>query len=1187
MKPVSLRSMTVLLFAMLAASAPVIRAADHTSGPAAAKAAFPAPSKQNPVTAASIKQQIQPAKGVNKGAKASAAPAASAHRYTTPAQRYLQPAISRLKPAGTLPADSGVSGTGVNFPGFLSASAFVRVSNAADANPTWASVTADVNNDGMPDIVNVQIDGTLSVLLNPGKGNLSSLAVSSVNTSAVSPNAQIVNATTADLNGDGYPDVLATDAGDNCIDVYLNNGNGTFANAVQYTVNFTGGYDLPALYGGSILVGDVNGDGALDMVVLAADTYYPDFSSSFIEQFTFLGKGDGTFAAPLPEQTATFGGALNLIAGQMQLADVNKDGKLDLVFLSGAFDNSYNEAVFLTVAPGDGKGGFSGLPTAIPATGAIVANESDGNVGGLYLGDVDGDGNLDALFADGHQNLYLSLGAGNGAFGTVTTPLTNLASAPVVNFADVNGDGNVDVIAYYNGSISVFLAQGKGAFSSTPQNIVSGAGGDQQPMPADFDGDGNVDLVDTDYGLSAVGVFLGNSGTFRGASVVVPNGINTQNFSVIAAGDLNGDGIPDVLATEYSSQYYQPMPDLIAGINDGKGNFTYTTGLSDDTLADDNISHVEPVIADLNGDGKGDLLLATEYGIAVAYGNGDGTFATPKNIPLGAIPECTPNYADVGDLNGDGKPDIVLAYPGDASCGLGAYGTTPSGVFSLLNNGDGTFTPSFTGIGNSAYEPKLIDFNGDGKLDIAVSDVNSTLYVYNLYTILGNGDGTFNMSTVNLPLSNYAVASIIPGDFDGDGKQDLTLGVVTAYDNSQQPVFNTTGIEMIKGNGDGTFGLPVQHAGGLVPLAGYYADFNGDGRQDLALDLVGTTLYPNIVSSSFAYMANLGGGEFTEPQQTFTGPVTFGSLEQNQFLGVADFNGDGAPDVINQPGLGSELFLNAGAIQLSLAADATATQGSPVTLTATLKPSVGIDAPTGTLSIYDNGTLIQTSSITGLTTSANLSTPAAGSHMLTATYSGDSHYNGASASASVNVTVTALPPSFTVSAPSPSSLSLAQGATGTVALTLAANATFSGAVQLTCSGAPTEASCTVTPGNATLAAGQTATVAVVVATTPPNGVYQARNHGSSGWKVLGGVSLAGFAVLLLPIRRRLPKAFLMIALFALALAGAGAMTGCGGDGGSKYPGTTVGTSTLTITATSGSITQTQTISLSVTKPSAQ
>jgi len=249
------------------------------------------------------------------------------------------------------------------------------------------------------------------------------MTVSSINSSAHNGNTQIFGAVAADINGDGYQDLLVLDG--NSVDVFLNQKNGTFASVVPYPIRFTGSYFLPAFRNGGIAMGDVNGDGVMDMVVLATNPGYP---TTFIESLTYLGKGDGTFIAPTSEATSNIRGDLYMNRGQLRLADMDKDGKLDLVFLLGGFDESFNFVSFASVLKGDGTGNFVALPIAAPATGAVVAGVANSSFGGLEVSDIDGDGTPDVLFSLALDSVYLALGNGDGTLGAANAVITGLGN---------------------------------------------------------------------------------------------------------------------------------------------------------------------------------------------------------------------------------------------------------------------------------------------------------------------------------------------------------------------------------------------------------------------------------------------------------------------------------------------------------------------------------------------------------------------------------------------------------------------------------------------------------------------------------------------------------------------------------------------------------------------------------------
>jgi hypothetical protein len=730
---------------------------------------------------------------------------------------------------------SASNGLAINFPGFQQAETFTSGVSTGNPSNTLVALSADINKDALADLVNIQVDGTLNVLLNPGKGRLGSMQLSSVNKTGAGSH-QIQFAQAVDLNGDGYPEIVALDALTSNVLIFPNQKDGTFGTAATQPINFSSGNTFGT--GGGLAFGDFNGDGTIDMAAFL--TVY-GYSNANLPQTAFElkvvpGKGDGTFGAALPEQYTLLNSFSTTQPGQIAVADINSDGNLDIAYMIGGFDATNRAKLWVSVLLGKGNGTFSNPAPDIPDGGATAPIDGNGGlVGGFSVQDVDGDGNLDVLFTNASdQNLYLALGNGDGTFQNSSTPLTALGYPNFLAFVDVTGDGVMDVIAYGNGYTAVYPGMGSGRFSN-PMNYVAGLAGLVEPAPADFDGDGKPDVLVLDY-----------STYWRG------------------------------MQTGY------PYPEIRIGLNDGKGNFTYQTVADDSTLRNMPAGDVEeglvyPMVADFNGDNIADFILNDEQGgLWVVLSKGGGKFAAPVLIPLGQPYACHFARLDMGDVNGDGKKDAVFAYSGDSSC---SSGSIPSGVMTLLSKGDGTFTPIFVPIGSSAYLPKLIDFNGDGKLDLALSDIKPNQFSYDFIIVPGNGDGTFNISAATKPLaSDTGVTAIIPGDFDGDGKQDLTLGTIMRVDSDGTFLSGTTGLEILRGHGDFTFGVPQTYAFGAYPYDGQYADFNGDGRPDLVLNVGFMYFLPNPILGNFGYMVNLGDGAFGPFQQAAAGTFDVGGF---------------------------------------------------------------------------------------------------------------------------------------------------------------------------------------------------------------------------------------------------------------------------------------------------------------------
>ncbi|MFZ0958743.1 MAG: Ig-like domain repeat protein [Candidatus Sulfotelmatobacter sp.] len=299
-------------------------------------------------------------------------------------------------------------------------------------------------------------------------------------------------------------------------------------------------------------------------------------------------------------------------------------------------------------------------------------------------------------------------------------------------------------------------------------------------------------------------------------------------------------------------------------------------------------------IADVNGDGKPDLLVAnnsncysascdTNGTVGVLLGNGDGTFQPAVSYSSGG------GYAvsvAVADVNGDGKPDLVVA----SQCVLNSQSCANGSLGVLLGNGDGTFQPAvayaLNGSGGALPESvSTADVNGDGKPDLAV-----VLYGSQVNVLLGNGDGTFQPA-VTWGLGCCNTSSLAVADVNGDGKPDLLL--VFAFCNGCQSVSGQVGVML--GNGDGTFQpLVLYDSGGDYPLSIAVADVNDDGKADLVVanscsnDSNGFCSGPGSVSVLF------GNGD-----GTFQVATIYSSPAVSYFsVAVADANGDGKPDLL-------------------------------------------------------------------------------------------------------------------------------------------------------------------------------------------------------------------------------------------------------------------------------------------------
>jgi Bacterial Ig-like domain (group 3)/FG-GAP-like repeat/FG-GAP repeat len=355
----------------------------------------------------------------------------------------------------------------------------------------------------------------------------------------------------------------------------------------------------------------------------------------------------------------------------------------------------------------------------------------------------------------------------------------------------------------------------------------SGGTGASSVAVADVNGDGKPDLVvanicasSTDCSTGTVAVLLGNGdGTFQTA---VTYGSGGQGATSVAVGDLNGDGKPDLAVVNGSS----PKVGVLLG--NGDGTFqpvqTYPSG---------GFGTSSVAIADVNGDGKLDLLIVNleEEGVAgVLLGNGDGTFEPVRTISL---QRYYPRSIAVADVNGDGKPDLVVSF--FDSCPI-LSGCVTGGVGVLLGNGDGTFQP--VQIYNSeiygASAVAVADLNGNGRADVVVGGSCLTFSAClngDLGVLLGNGDHTFQPA-VGYGSGAYNVLSVAVADVNGDGKPDLLVANECPFSDC----FNEAVVGVLQGNGDGTFQKAVTFSsGGYLAYGVAVGDVNGDGRPDVVV----------------------------------------------------------------------------------------------------------------------------------------------------------------------------------------------------------------------------------------------------------------------------------------------------------------------------------------------------------------
>jgi hypothetical protein len=817
-----------------------------------------------------------------------------------------------------------------------------------------AIAVADVNQDGHPDliVVNSASANSISVLLGNGDGTFQTPL------SYYSGGNAPYSLAFGDINGDGKLDLAVTNAcGDTgqCSDgstagVLLGNGDGTFQQAVTYSSGGFGAYRLA--------LGDVNNDGKLDLLV-ANECGGSSACNSNGTVGVLLGNGDGTFQPPM---TYDAGGqdTYSVVA-----ADINGDGKSDLVvtnycLIGGNGTCVGDGTVGVLLGKGDGtfqssvtydSGGWNAWPVQVADVNAdgkldvVVANEcgssstcaTDGTMS-VLLGN--GDGTLQpAILYDsgGQQTVSLAVGDLNadgmpdvavanacsdktcvsGSVGVLlnvspAATTTVLASAPnpsalgeEVTFTATVSRRQLRNNVVPTGSVSFFdgtTSIGTSSLNTDGTAILplSTLLPGRHSITATYNGDAN-DAPSTSPLLSQTVRSTTNNPVPVINPPLVPDSVapgvggftltvNGTGFVSGSVVDWNGSARPTTFVSQFQLQTTISASDVALATTalvsvesptpgGGRSNVVYLSvtlpSLSvpfsrTDYPTGQGVGPQHIVATDLNADGKLDLALADDSypnrSLTVFMGNGDGTFANPQSYSLD--PSGAPNAVAVGDFNGDGIPDAAVA--------VGIVNT----VAILLGNGDGSFqSPVSYSVASGPVMITTADFNGDGHLDLAVvAEDNRSVSI-----LLGNGDGTFQgqvvYSTGGQPFG------IAAGDFNRDGVLDLVVG------NFSTP--STIGV--LIGNGDGTFQPVVTYSIKQGPNRLALADLNSDGKLDL-------------VASGNGIAVLLGNGD-----GTFQAEADYGSGVSTWDAVVSDVNGDGIPDVATADAIGEmTLFLGNG-----------------------------------------------------------------------------------------------------------------------------------------------------------------------------------------------------------------------------------------------------------------------------------
>ena len=634
-----------------------------------------------------------------------------------------------------------------------------------------------------------------------------------------------VSVASGDLDGDGDMDAFVVNQ-TTPDRVWLNDGTSTFTQTGQALIGGANSSD--------VALGDLDGDGDLDAFVV---------NSSTTGSRVWLNNGSGLFTGNGQVLGAS-------ISTAVALADLDGDGDLDAFvgnkqeFFGGAPDK-----VWLN----DGTGHFTD-------SGQLLGSSSQTT--DIALGDVDGDGDMDAFIAGSGNCIWLNNGS-----GIFTDSGQNVcAGNESVALGDVDNDGDIDALT--GSPNKVYFNNGSGVFSDSGQSLNSliFTSATTDAALGDFDKDGDLDAFVSNGGTNPIEpnrIWLNNgSGIFTDTGQKISRDPTSGSSTSVALGDFDGDGNLDAFVANSNGAGS-------SGIDQSNrvwlGGILLFQNIKQPLLK--SISMQNGALGDLDGDGDLDAYVTApnSAGDTVLFNDGNGSF-TPGSQSLGGFHELAFN----GDIDGDGDLDIVVA---------GSGFNNNSSV--LLNDGFGVFTDS--GQVLSFKVTSLGDLDGDGDLDITSF---SSVWP-------NNGFGTFTDSGKVFPTAQFGRVAAL-GDVDGDGDLDAFLVVGRSFPGSQL-LFN---------DGSGTFTDSGQSFGDVESAA--LGDVDGDGDLDAFVTGFGNLKAPSRV------LLNNGSGVFTDSGQTL-------GLDFSVSVALGDIDGDGDIDALvgntsntNISGGLTEVWLNSG-----------------------------------------------------------------------------------------------------------------------------------------------------------------------------------------------------------------------------------------------------------------------------------
>ncbi|CAF1023077.1 unnamed protein product [Adineta steineri] len=789
--------------------------------------------------------------------------------------------------------------------------------STGDRSNPCSLVINDFNNDNKLDIVVVNFDsGTLGVFLGQGNGSFNNIILHSIDSLN---HPQFIAA--GDFTEDNIMDIVVVNTGNDNVVVLKGDGNGNFS---ILSVHPTGTDSGPC----SIAVTDFDMDNKLDIVVvnnrtnniyvLMRYTIYPDaiqtmysagiYSQPFyaaVHDFNgdnkldivianfgadnlgfYFGFGDGTFSNFVPYDTGNFSSPVCIAVG-----DFNNDNISDIAVLLYVLSE-------VSIHLGNNNGTFENI--------GMYSIGSNSHAYMLTVGDINRDNNLDIIVAVYSDNYVVVLfGNGHGEFLDIITYSTGYYSLPIyVIVNDLNNDTILDIITanYGSSNIAILLGYGNTSFTN-PIFISTGNDNPSCISIGDLNKDDELDIVYNSPSTSNIGILLRLvNGTYINI-IKLSTGDGSYPWAIVLT-NLNNDAILDIGVV---NQW-----DNTVGIFLGYGDGTFAPQRLFSTGYGSFPNSI--TFGDLDNDRQAEIVVAN-YGtnsLGIFFISYQANFQSQTNYLTGS--NTHPYSIATGDVNNDGKLDIVVANSGDDNINI------------LYNFNNGNFQNKITYSTGFASHPQFViinDFNNDNQLDIAVANT----WKDNLNVFLGFNNGTFDEASVYSTDVGSFPSSMAAADFNKDSRMDIivtnqdndnigiflnfnytTFSKQTLYitdilpmpncvvvadlnnDHQWDIVFTNRGsgnIGVFLGYRDGTFEKQISYQIGTTssPTSIALGDFNNDKQLDIVVATAGT--------NDITILVGYGNGTFTKENiniiYQFLSPVS---------VAIADFNNDSQLDIV-------------------------------------------------------------------------------------------------------------------------------------------------------------------------------------------------------------------------------------------------------------------------------------------------